>query len=311
MQMSLHFSKAVARCGATLVAAALFGMAFVANLSADPYASPWITGKKSAARLIVAAQAPVEGVFRAGVEVRLDAGSHTYWRTPGDAGAAPVFVFDSSENIAGVKVLYPIPTRIDEAGLDAFGYSGEVTFPLLVTVKDAARPALLALRLQYAVCGKICLPVTADIQLPLSTRPDEGASIPQQTSITAAETRVPLRLTPAERDAKVAVKRDEQAEKPTWRMSLREDAHVAGEPESAKLDLFAEAPEGWYFETKKGDRPNEFLIVEVERPKLDSAGAVPVTLTLAQPGQSYEFAIDLEADSRTPLASPPPTAKTE
>lgn len=284
-------------------------MAFVANLSADPYASPWITGKKSAARLIVAAQAPVEGVFRAGVEVRLDAGSHTYWRTPGDAGAAPVFTFDGSENIAGVTVLYPIPTRIDEAGLDAFGYSGEVTFPLLVTVKDAARPALLALRLQYAVCGKICLPVTADIQLPLSARPEEGASIPQQASIAAAEARVPLRLTPAERDAKVAVKRDEQAEKPTWRMNLREGAgataRAADEPESAKLDLFAEAPEGWYFETKKGDRPNEFLIVEVERPKLDSASAVPVTLTLAQPGQSYEFTVDLA------VSKSPPTAKTE
>ena len=44
--------------------------------------------------------------------------------------------------------------------------------------------------------------------------------------------------------------------------------------------VFAEAPQGWYFETRKSDRPDEFLIVEVEKSRTDSRAPVPVILTL-------------------------------
>jgi hypothetical protein len=62
-------------------------------------------------------------------------------------------------------------------------------------------------------------------------------------------------------------------------------------------DLFAEAPLGWYFETRKSTRPDEFLIVEVKKPRIDSRESVPVTLTLRNEQQSYEFAVDLDATS--------------
>jgi DsbC/DsbD-like thiol-disulfide interchange protein len=309
MQISVQFIKAAAKSSAALVSAGLFGLAFVADLRADPYESSWILGKKSSLRLIVSSRPSAQGVYRAGVEIRLDPDAHTYWRMPGDAGAAPVFSFEGSDNIAGVTVLYPTPTRIDEAGIDAFGYRGEVTFPLVVTLKDASRPALLALDLQYAVCGHICLPVRAAAQLPLSTSANEGADIPydgpREASIEAAEAKVPVHLTPAERDAKVAIERDEQAQTPTWRMILHPaesaSANERGGQAPVKPDLFAESQQGWYFVTKKGDRPNEFLIVEVERPKVDNARQIPLTLTFTQPvGPNYEFAVDLDPASGKP-----------
>ena len=74
-------------------------------------------------------------------------------------------------------------------------------------------------------------------------------------------------LTSEQRDAKVAITRDETAPMPTWRLSPRG---------GGAQDLFAEAPPGWYFETRKSSRPDEFLIVEVEKPRTDSRAFVPV-----------------------------------
>jgi hypothetical protein len=89
----------------------------------------------------------------------------------------------------------------------------------------------------------------------------------------------------------VAIHRDKTAPSPTWQLSTQSEAQ----------DLFAEAPSGWYFETRKSSRPDEFLIVAVEQPQANSQSenkaSVPVTLTLKSERQSYEFAVDLDAAS--------------
>jgi hypothetical protein len=118
--------------------------------------------------------------------------------------------------------------------------------------------------------------------------PEAGTASPEAAAIAAAEAAVPLRLTPEQRDAKVAITRDKTAPTPTWRLSPRGDG---------VQDLFAEAPAGWYFETRKSGRPDEFLIVEVERPRTGRRAPIPVILTLRNEQQSYEFAVDLDATS--------------
>jgi DsbC/DsbD-like thiol-disulfide interchange protein len=295
-------------------------LGFMAELRADPYASAsaWSEGTKSAARLI-AAPAPASGAYRAGVEIRLDPGAHTYWRTPGEAGAPPVFDFAGSENIKKAVVLYPAPSRVDEAGFDLFGYRGDVIFPVDVELTDDSRPAVLALSLDYAVCGEICLPVKAKAALALPARPGAGAaaagSSPEAASLEAARAKAPLLLDAAQRDAKFAIARDAGAVQPTWRVRVKAGPETADanstDPDGAAADLFVEFPEGWYFESKKTDDPNEFLIVEVESPPAQGAAAtakgateggakIPVTVTLAQPRQSYEFTVDLGMFAQRP-----------
>jgi len=188
--MSFQLLNGAARLSRAGVAISLFMLGFVAELRADPYASAnpyasaWSAGTKSAARLI-AAPAPASGPYRAGVEIRLDAGTHTYWRTPGEAGVPPVFDFAGSENIKKAVVLYPAPSRVDEAGFDLFGYRGDVIFPVDVELTDDSRPAVLALSLDYAVCGEICLPVKAKTALTLPARPRDGAAAPVESSESA------------------------------------------------------------------------------------------------------------------------------
>ncbi|MGO9675044.1 MAG: protein-disulfide reductase DsbD domain-containing protein [Methylocella sp.] len=317
MQMSFQLLNGAARPSRAGVAISLLLLAFMAELRADPlasanpYASDWSAGAKSAARLIAAPARP-GAPYRAGVEIRLDPGAHTYWRSPGEAGAPPVFDFAGSQNIKQAVVFYPAPSRIDEAGFDLFGYRDDVVFPVDVELADESRPAVLVLSLDYAVCAEICLPVKARAALALPARSGDSAAPteapPEAASLETARAKAPLRLDDAGRDAKIAIARDEGAAHPTWRVRVKAEPEIVEEnlrdPNRTAADLFVEFPDGWYFESKKTDDPNEFLIVEMEAPDPEAAAAaakgatdafakIPVTITLARPRQSYEFTVDL------------------
>ena len=83
-------------------------------LASDP--SPWSATHGAAIRLLPGAQGE-GGAWRAGIEIRLDPGWKTYWRTPGDSGLPPVFDWSRSANVADVVVLWPAPERFaDGAG---------------------------------------------------------------------------------------------------------------------------------------------------------------------------------------------------
>lgn len=286
MQMSFQLTIIAWKAIFVLTCGILAPLPFVNEGHSEPYVSTWTDAQKSSLRLIAAGGSPTEGFYRAAIEIRLDPGVLTYWRMPGDAGVPPVFSFEGSTNVGAVEVFYPVPTRIDESGTEAFGYRDHVTFPIHVTPADATRPALVALSLSYAVCGRICVPAKAEAKL--SLLPDQmgtNSANAEATAITAAEATVPLRLKPQERDTKVKIDRVKEAPLPTWRLSVQN---------GSAQDLFAEAPPGWYFSTRKTGRPNEFLIVQVEQPSKESR-APAVTLTMKNEPQSYEFAVDLDA----------------
>lgn len=265
-----------------------------AKARCDPADGPWVLASKSSVRLI--AGAPGRLPYGAGVEMRLDPGAITYWRTPGDAGAPPAFSFDGSENVANVTILFPAPKRIDEAGTEAFGYTGDVTFPLHIRPTDPALPVNLTMKMNFAVCERICLPNMVETKLTLlpEKAPSSLAGAGPASAIERAEEKVPVRLSETDRDKKVSIVRDPTASPPTWRLKLAEGANNVSGSQDGAADLFAEAPAGWYFETRKSGRPDEFLIVEAARPKTAAGTAAPVLLTLTQPRHSYEFAVELK-----------------
>lgn len=235
---------------------------------------------------LIAAGGLADGAYRAGVELQLDPGAFTYWRMPGSAGIPPIFSFGGSTNAAEITVSYPAPVRIVDDGIEVYGYRDHVIFPLRVKPQDAANPVRLALTLSYGVCAGLCLPGKSEAALTLLPDGAGGGSIsPEALRVAAAEALVPVRLSAQERDAKIVITRDETAVLPAWRVFLRDDDAE---------DLFAEAPQGWYFETKSTRQPNEFSIIEVERPREGSPKRPPVILTVKNKQNSYEFAVDLD-----------------
>lgn len=152
-------------------------------------ASAWDDDQQSSARLVAAAARDASGVrtFRAGIEIKLKSGWHTYWRYPGDSGVPPVFDFSKSKNVKHAEVRYPAPQKFpDGAGGQSIGYTGDVIWPVEVMPSDPARPAVLHVALDYAVCEKLCIPAKANLELAVS-----GGSSGAEAVVSAAEARVP------------------------------------------------------------------------------------------------------------------------
>ena len=156
-------------------------------LAAD--ASPWDGAERAAVRLIAGGQrgAADATVHRAGVEIRLAPGWKTYWRYPGDSGVPPSFDFSKSENVKSAAVQFPAPMRFpDGAGGNSIGYKKALVLPVHVVPNDPAKPVMLRLKLDYAVCEKLCVPAEADLELKLT-----GTDKANDATVGAAEALVP------------------------------------------------------------------------------------------------------------------------
>ncbi|MFZ0558825.1 MAG: protein-disulfide reductase DsbD domain-containing protein [Methylovirgula sp.] len=241
----------------------------------DPFASAWSEGQAQM-RLIAAGGDGAS--YTAAAEIRLPPTAITYWRTPGDAGVPPTFSTAGSENVAKAEVLFPAPRRINEQGIEAFGYRGGVVFPLHVAAREVDKPVRLRLTVNYAVCDNICLPEESRAELVLP----RGAQSPHDAVIAAAEAQVPVALSPQDVAARVHIVPDKAATSPTWLLAWKGDF--------VPIDLFAEAPTGWVFGTHRRS-DGLFSIAAVEEPPTAQRVAVRLTLTGTQ--NAYEFTTEL------------------
>jgi DsbC/DsbD-like thiol-disulfide interchange protein len=197
-------------------------------------ASDWDAQAHTSARLIAGSMIKTSDVpfLRAGVEIKLDPGWKTYWRDPGDSGLPPTLDFSGSDNVKSVTVLWPAPELFpDGAGGNSIGYVDRVILPLHIAPDNAAKPSSLQLKLGYAICGNLCVPVEANIKLPLA---GDGA---EEAALEKAEIRVPRRvaLGPGSGLAILAVHREPG------------DAHErvvvdVAAPDGAPVNLFVEGP---------------------------------------------------------------------
>src|SRR6202451_4168020 len=174
----------------TFVTMALAALAGPAAARAQD-ASPWDKQPHAQARLIAGSvmKSPDATYLHAGVEIRLDAGWKTYWREPGDSGVPPTFDFFGSENVKSVAVEWPAPERFpDGAGGNSIGYVGRIVLPLRIAPKDATKPSSVHLKLGYAICGNLCVPAEANLELGLT---GDGA---EEAAIEKADLRVPRQV---------------------------------------------------------------------------------------------------------------------
>lgn len=255
------------------ITASLLAWAMIAPVSpalaaeASPLTSPWVKGSLSQVRLI---SGGFDGkTYKAGIQIRLKGAAHTYWRNPGDGGVPPVFDFSKSANLAEAKPYFPAPTRSGEPGEEVIGYAKEVIFPVHVTPAANGKPVLLALKLHYAACEKICVPETAVMQIRL----DPAAKNPGAASMIAAfEAKLPKALSVAGAP-KLSIAPQNAGK--SWIFRLEN----AGKGAS---DIFVEGPEGWYFD-RKMRAPGEFELILAQKPEDAKAlPAVHITLTSAK-----------------------------
>ncbi|MCB1422261.1 MAG: hypothetical protein KDJ69_07285 [Nitratireductor sp.] len=136
---------------------------------------------------LVAIKDPAQGTLSGVVEVRLDKGWKTYWRSPGSSGIAPEFDFSGSKATEVDRVRFPAPMRMKAGESIFYGYKDTVAFPFygLAGIGETE----LRLDLLIGICEEICIPATASLAI---TSDELNVSDPKaQMQIMLAETFLP------------------------------------------------------------------------------------------------------------------------
>jgi DsbC/DsbD-like thiol-disulfide interchange protein len=189
----------------TTVKTALLPLAALLLLAPSPArgaAGEWSTNPQSHVRLITPWQvAPRNGELMLGLHFLLSPGWHVYWKNSGDAGFPPSATFQPAEVLGTPEILWPTPRRFElPGGLVAFGYEGEVVYPVRAEIRpgaalpvpaqtsdvtsgtsDLAAPAdvlhdvlHISADLDYLVCEVDCVPYryTLTLDQPLGDAPE-------------------------------------------------------------------------------------------------------------------------------------------
>jgi DsbC/DsbD-like thiol-disulfide interchange protein len=265
----------VASMAPRLVAAFLLGAAL--TMAAAAAESPWIKATDSKVRLISAALA-VDGQERtvAGVQIRMEAGWKTYWRSPGDSGVPPSFDWSGSINLKRAEVLYPAPRRFADANGAAIGYEDEVVLPVLITPDRPGEPVALKLNLSYGLCKDLCIPNEVSLSLELAAK--EAADPGYALLLTRFLDLVPKPAQAGQLPAVSAVEATLDGSTPKLVIETQFPADATGS------DLFIDAPDA-YVPVPKADGPPDggkqrFIVTFGNAAEAAEIKGKPLTLTL-------------------------------
>ena len=255
-------------------------LSFAAAVAQPVKPSASTQGFHSRARLIGGGQQGEH--WLAGIEITLDQGFKTYWRTPGDSGLPPRFDWSGSENLASTDIRWPAPKRhVDAAGV-AYVYGKQAVIPVLAKPKDPTKPIRLVLALEYGVCNDICIPAHANLTLDLT-----GAEA-ERKAIEAALAKVPLsQALGAQADLSILSITPLTQDKPAFTVTIRA-------PSGTKPALFPEGPENWFLSASHPADGDRFTVTVEEKPK-DALGPIPLRLTLVAGDKAVETEVSLDA----------------
>lgn len=168
-------------------------IAFALGSPARAETGAWAESAHAKARLVAGVPATgARATVPLGLEIVLEPGWKTYWRSPGEGGMPPRFEWQGSANLAGVDVAWPAPKRFEIGGMESVGYSDRVILPLEAKLARPGAPLAVKLALRYAVCREICMLVEANLALDLpAAAPHAGARSAHAEAIAQFRARVP------------------------------------------------------------------------------------------------------------------------
>lgn len=253
--------------------------------AAGARASSWAEFREVRVRLLMLEPAPGDTSIRGGIGIRLEPDFKTYWRNPGDSGVPPMADITGSEGISGFELAFPMPTRFDDgAGGHSWGYKSDIILPFTAK-REGNGPIRLVMKLDFAVCGTMCIPLSATLTLaPGQSQPEEVSA-----ALKRAHERLPKLLSPTEMSERVTARRVPNAEKPSFELEIRHDA------DKTEFALFAEARGYFHVADATRKSPGLYLVKLMGRPSPGMGGKFgPVRLTFGTKNNASEGVIDLD-----------------
>ena len=254
---------------------------------AEAVAGNWQRDGSVDARLISGLDAVgLKKTIPLGLEVHLEPGWHTYWRSPGALGLPPQIDWTNSltdqANLKAATLLYPAPKRYLDQGSDTIGYQSRVVFPIDAEVRRPGVPLDIDATVNLLACSTLCVPKTFHLRLYVPH--DNAIEGPEADILNPSRALVPTRDTAK---AGMAIKSITNNGS-----SLRFE--ITSQSTIIAPDIFIESnPEIPFSEPEwkpASDQLSATLTVKPTDPKQDIAalGGTPLVLTLIDGDRSLE-----------------------
>ena len=96
-------------------------------------------------------------------------GWHTYWRNPGDSGLATSIFWVLPKGVTVGMPLWPTPERFTTGPIVNYGYKGEATLLVPLTIARDAVIGLARAKVFLLECEQVCIPEQATLDLDMRT----------------------------------------------------------------------------------------------------------------------------------------------
>jgi len=136
--------------------------------------------------------------FWVALEFDIPQGWHTYWRNPGDSGAATSLNWQLPRGFEAGDIVWTMPHRFDLPPLVNYGYAGHAMHLVEMTAAQKlapGTPVVLLATASWLVCSDICIPESAHLQLHLPSAKTTGDIDPANAVLFArARAELPAKL---------------------------------------------------------------------------------------------------------------------
>ena len=106
-----------------------------------------------------------DGNVLGALKINLKPGWKIYWRNPGEAGLPPELDWSDVENVKKVEFLFPAPKRFNFFGIETFGYTNEVIFPIKISKLNKKSPVKGVLKFDAQICKEVCVPIERKFEI--------------------------------------------------------------------------------------------------------------------------------------------------
>lgn len=138
------------------------------------------------ARLLLSDDTAAPGsTVLAGVELQMEPGWHTYWKSPGAAGEATEIKWQLPPGVTAGEIQWPLPDKLPPLDLTTYGYQNDVVLlvPLTLSSSLPDGPLNLQASVSWLECKESCIPgdttVTATLNIGAPAEPSDAAPLLQ------------------------------------------------------------------------------------------------------------------------------------
>jgi len=134
--------------------------------------------------------------FHLALRQQIEAGWHTYWLNPGDAGLPTTIDWTLPRAFKAGPILWPQPKRIAYGPVVDYGYENEVLLPVDIDVPSTVAPGtnvVIAAHASWLVCSDTCIPEDADLSISVPVAAESEADPDGAERLASVRAGLPLR----------------------------------------------------------------------------------------------------------------------